>query len=108
MKSLSTILKERGMFSKDIKQRIASGQIKINDEVVIKDVEFDIVTDIVKEEEVDKIWDAGDWIFNTIKESNVLKHKMQIFGLSHVLENDLTKFKFLRLSKKQMFVFEIK
>ena len=108
MKRLSDILKEQGFFSKFIRERIASGQIKINDESVTEDLEFDVVTEIVEEEEKVKIEDAGDFVFHTIKSSEVLKHKMQIFGIGHVLEHDLTKFKFLRLSKKQMFVFEIK
>ena len=119
---LFDILKQKGLFSNDIKTRIKNKQISINCDVVAGDLDLDIQTQenpITKEQEA-IIIEPGDFLVDLIKispeiseDEKILREqvllKFKIFGLENLMnsniENDLTKklkqFIFIRLSKKE-------
>lgn len=102
---LTNILKNRGIFSKEIKSRFKQKQIKVNGEVLENDIDID----------VDSILDVGDFVFLLMR-NNVWKLRLQMFGLeglfSSNIKNDLTEFlqnfMLVRTSKKDIFVIKIK
>ena len=67
---ISEILKQRGLFAKDIKQRFQQRQIKINDEIV-DDIDISI----------HQIFDGADWLFSKLftKCKGVSKNKLNFF-----------------------------
>lgn len=94
MTKLSDILKEHGLFSKDIKQRISSGQIKINGEPVFENIDLNIT----------EIHDAGEFLFDVLK-NDLDRAKILIFGLENWLEDTI--FKMIRISRKQAFIVKV-
>lgn len=112
---ISEILKRKGLFANDIRQRFKNGQIKLNGEVTT-DIDLDIKP--LKDEHQCKMWknvesgifDAGDFIFFLIKNNNLFKLQLQIFDFESIpnsnLKNDLKKeldnFFIIRFSKKDV------
>lgn len=102
---LTDILKNRGIFSNEIKARFKQKQIKVNGEVIENDIDI----------EMDSILDVGDFVFSLMR-NNVWKLRLQIFGLEGLfgsnIKNDLTEFlkqfKIVRTSKKDIFVIKLK
>ena len=102
---LSNILKERGLFSKEIKTRIAQKQILVDGIPIEEDVDIDM----------ESILDIGDFIFSLMR-NNIWALRIQIFGLeglvSSNIKNDLTEFLkqfiIVRTSKKDIFVIKRK
>lgn len=105
MVMLSEILKNRGLFSKDIKTRFAQKQIRVNGDVIENDINIDM----------EGILDIGEFIFALIS-NNIWALRIQIFGLEELMDsnikNDLTEFlkqfKIVRTSKKDIFVIKLK
>ena len=113
---ITDILKEKGMFSKDIRIRLKNGQLRLNGEVIKEDV---VITTIelsdVEGEEVtigDIIEDAGDFLFFNICKDPIWNTQCKLFGFEELfnsnISNDLTDFldmfNLLRLSKKELIV----
>jgi len=113
---ITDILKEKGLFSKDIRTRLKNGQLRLNGEVIKEDVEVTTMKlSEVEGEEVtidDIIEDAGDFLFFNIVKDPVWLHRCQIFGFEELfnsnISNDLTDFlsmfNLLRLSKRELIV----
>lgn len=106
---LSKLLLTLGLFAKDAKLRINSGQITINGE---KTTDIDIDVEIV--EDKPNIVDAGTFLFYNIVPNPVWNMRCQIFGVDALwcVDNDLSKyfsdFLFLKISKKEMYVITLK
>ena len=114
---ISDILKEKGMFSKDIRIRLKNGQLRLNNEVIKEDVE---VTNMELSEEGDEvevtiddiIEDAGDFLFFNICKDPIWTARCHVFGFEEMfnsqISNDLTDFldmfNLLRISKKELIV----
>jgi len=79
---LFEILKQRGIFSKEIKSRLKQNQITINNEVIKSDIELNVEV---------KWIEASD----LIKEDNIFTIQMKIFGFENLfncnIDNKLTK-----------------
>jgi len=120
---LSEILKQQGLFSQDIKNRLKNKQMSINGEAICEDIELDVVVVENKKKdvtgvpfggEVVKVVDAGIFLFNLISDRSDWLLKIKMFGFEELfdsnIENDLTiflkKFMFLKTSKKQLFILE--
>ena len=103
MVMLTDILKERGIFSKEIRTRFANGQIKVNGIPMTEDIDIGDV-DV-------SMLDIGEFIFSLMN-NNVWALRLKMFGLEELMSsnitNDLTEFlkNFLvvRTSKKDVFV----
>jgi hypothetical protein len=104
---LTDILKQRGIFSKEIKSRFAQKQIKVNGLVVSED--FDIG-------DVEETIDIGNFVFSLMR-NNIWALRIRIFGLEDLMsasniKNDLTEFLkgflIVRTSKKDVFVIKRK
>jgi len=109
---ISDILKEKGMFSKDIRIRLKNGQLRLNNEVIKEDVE---VTTMELSEDVkidDIIQDAGDFLFFNIVKDPIWLLRCKIFGFESLfnleIENELTDFfsmfNLLRISKRELII----
>ena len=100
---LFDILKQRGLFSNDIKSRIKNKQITLNDEIVKFDVELEVDSEVLE---------TGDFIFNLIKSNKNFSDKLIIFGFDNLfdsnIKSDLTEvlcqFIFIKTSKKETFL----
>lgn len=98
---ISEILKEQGLFSNDIKNRIKNKQITINGETISSDIDINCI----------KIIDGCDFVFNMCKNKNWLD-KLKMFGIENLFEsnidNDLTMFLknfiWIKISKKQFLI----
>lgn len=96
---LFDILKKRGLFSNDIKDRVKNKQITVNSEIITENVFFDDYT----------ILDPGDFLVDLIKEHPEFIPQLKFFGLEGLIgsniENELTetlkKFIFIKFSKKE-------
>ena len=105
MVMLTDILKNRGIFSNEIKARFKQNQIKVNGEVIENDINI----------EMDSILNIGDFVFSLMR-NNVWKLRLQIFGLEGLfasnIKNDLTEFLedflMVRTSKKDVFIIKLK
>lgn len=101
MVRLNEIMKQRGIFSKEIKQRFSNGQVTVNGEVVGIDFElpFSALIEI-------------DDFMSIISENSMWVLRMHIFGIETLfdcnIKNDLTEFlngfQFVKLSKKERFI----
>ncbi len=103
--TITKLLLDRGLFSKDIKQRFASSQIKVNDEPITKDIELDAT----------EFMDIGEFVVHLI-EQNFYGH-LYFFGLENVMEVSdlntkyikyLSQFIIVRYSKKDAIVLKKK
>ena len=116
---LFEILKQKGLFSNEIKARIKNSQITINNEVIKSDVDLTIETEEVLDKflgedliTVAKCIEASDLIFNLIKEDQIFSIQMMIFGFENLfnsnIDNRLTKklneFLLIKISKKEIFL----
>ena len=105
---LFDILKQRGLFSSDIKVRIKNKQITLNGEVII----FDLDMNIELENDKAKVFEVGDFIFNLIKSNNNFSNQLMIFGFEDLFEsnikseltNILNQFVIIKTSKKETFL----
>jgi len=118
---ISDILKSKGIFSKDIKQRFQQNQIKING-VVVDDIDIF----------VHQIFDGPDWFFTHFFSKLSLK-KRKMFDILVIINGNFEEFFdggftlngiefdqlipeleifksniFLRVSKKEFFIIELK
>jgi hypothetical protein len=113
---ISDILKGEGVFSNEIKSRFSNGQIRLNGEVVKSDIDLGNI----------EIIEAGEWIFNLItplskEKKNILFFIIDLFSVETLFSGDcqindkpienilpelniIKKCKFLKASKKQMFI----
>lgn len=101
---LSDILKSKGVFSKEIKTRIANKQILVNGNPVDNDVKLDI-----------DFWgqfvDSGEFVSQILQKNQIWFLRIKFLGIdalmSGEIENDLTEFLnefiFIRISKKESF-----
>lgn len=96
---LTELLKSRGLFSADIRQRLSNGQIKINGDVIKQDVDLSFSSEM----------DLGDFISELCK-NNVWCKMLKLFGIETLIEgsnidNDLTRYlsnyTLLQYSKKE-------
>lgn len=100
---LFEILKQRGIFSKEIKSRLKQNQITINNEIIKSDIDLNV--DV-------KCIEVSDLICDLIKEDSIFSIQMKIFGFENLfncnIDNKLTKklnqFLLIRPSKKEMFL----
>ena len=98
---LTDILKQRGLFSKDIKTRLKNGQIKINGMPIDHDVDLSFAGKI----------EVGEFMEHIVK-NRIWLLRVHLFGLENLfdcnIKNDLTeflkKFTFIRTSKKDAFI----
>lgn len=105
---LFDILKQRGLFSNDIKARIKNKQITLNGEVII----FDLDLNIELENDKAKVFEVGDFIFNLIKSNEKFSNQLIIFGFDDLfdsnIKSDLTtildQFIVIKTSKKETFL----
>lgn len=120
---ISDLLKNEGVFSKEIKARFQNNQIKLNGETVKDDIEFDIVESVPPIE-------AGEWIFTkllsklTEDRKKIFLFFVDLFGIDVMFSGDcqinnkpiedilpeLNEMKghiLLKTSKKQMFVLKL-
>ena len=112
MVMLTDILKARGIFSKEIKTRIAQKQILVNGLSIEQDIdinpELDEAGNVI-------MFDIGDFMFSLMG-NNIWALRLKIFTLeglvSSNIKNDLTehlkKFIIVRTSKKDIFVMKRK
>jgi len=109
---LFDILKQRGLFSNDIKVRIKNKQIILNSDVV----DFNIELNIELENEKAKIFEVGDFIFNIIKSNKKFSDQFMIFGFEGLfdsniksdLTNILDQFILIKTSRKEIFLLKKK
>lgn len=105
---LFDILKQRGLFSSDIKTRIKNKQITVNGDVVNSDIELNIEL----ENDNVKVFEIGDFIFNLIKSNKKISNQLMIFGIEDLfdsnIKNELTnildQFFIIKTSKKEIFL----
>lgn len=112
MVMITDILKERGIFSKEIKTRIAQKQILVNGLPIEQDIdinpELDEAGNVI-------MLDIGDFMFS-LMQNNIWALRLKIFTLeglvSSNIKNDLTEhlknFIIVRTSKKDIFVMKRK
>lgn len=109
---VSDILKEKGMFSKDIRIRLKNGQLRLNNEIIKEDVE---VTSMELSDDItidDIVQDAGDFLFFNVVKDPIWLLRCKIFGFENLfnleIENELTDFlnmfNLLRISKKELII----
>jgi len=113
MAKLSDILKEKGLFSNDIKSRIKNKQLKINGNQISEDIEIHVIS-FGKNEKDEDIWwiDAGDFLFFEIVPNLIWAKQCFILGFEELfssdIKNELTKFLngffCLRISKKELII----
>lgn len=116
---LFDILKQCGVFSSDIKNRIKNKQIIINGEPVDSNIELEIETDIIVDINLGeivkaKIFETGGFICNILLKENgyIFSEQMKTFGFDNLfnsnINNNLTKhlnkFIFIRISKKESII----
>lgn len=91
---ISEILKQRNLFSKDIKQRFANKQIKLNGEACA-DIDVDLET----------IFEVEDFVFKLCKD-DTMHNKLRILGLEGlcIVDKNFAKFVILEFSKKDKLV----
>lgn len=99
--TITQLLLTRNLFSKDIKQRFASSQIKVNDEVITKDIELNAT----------EFMDIGEFIIHLIEKGFV--NKMFFFRVEPMMEGSnvdnaytkyLNEFIIVRYSKKDAII----
>ena len=98
---LNEIMKQRGIFSKDIKQRFSNGQVTVNGDVVGIDFELSFSSLIEIEDFISIISENSMWVL-----------RMHMLGIETLfncnIKNDLTKFlegfQFVKISKKERFI----
>lgn len=112
MMKISEILKLRGIFANEIRQRFNNGQIKLNGEStenVELNVKFDDDGEII-------VHEIGEFIFNLIKDNNLFGLQLRFFdfetiinsNLDNELKNVFSKFFIIRFSKKDIILVEKK
>ena len=111
---LFDILKQCGVFSSDIKNRIKNKQIIINGEPVDSNIELEIETDIIVDNNLGeivkaKIFETGGFICNILSKenTNIFSKQMRIFGFENLfrcLVKLLLMFELNRLSKPNVFI----
>ena len=112
MVMITDILKSRGIFSKEIKTRIAQKQIIVNGMPIDTDFDIDVEMDDAGNIEM---FDIGDFMFSLMR-NNIWALRLKIFTLeglvSSNIKNDLTEFLkqfvIVRTSKKDIFVIKRK
>jgi len=100
---ISEILKNKGLFSKDIKIRFNNKQILLNDSILETDQDIEFIN----------IIESDEFIFNICK-NHIWALRIKIFGLESLIDsnikNDLTefldKYYLLRISKKELLILE--
>lgn len=116
MVMLSEILKSRGLFSKEIKTRIAQKQILVNGEPIEGDMHVNIFSAALnpKIKPKGEFLDIGDLMFNLMR-NDIWQLQLKIFGIEHLatsnitnsLTEELRKFLIVRTSKKNVFVIKL-
>jgi hypothetical protein len=115
---LFDILKQCGVFSSDIKNRIKNKQIIINGVAIDTNIDLDIETEIVVDNLSEvinaKIFETGGFICNILSKenANIFSKQMRIFGFENLfnsnVNNNLTEylnqFILIRISKKESFI----
>lgn len=94
---ISEILKNKKLFSSDIKQRFANGQIKLDGEVIRTDLEIG----------VSAVHDAGDFIF-ALCQDEINVARLKLFGIEgfFAMNENLRHFRVLDFSKKDKLILE--
>lgn len=110
---LSDVLKQKGLFSNDIKSRIKNKQLRINGNQISEDIEIHAIP-FGKNDNGEDIWwiDAGDFIFYEICKNHTWINRCKIFGFENLfmsdIKNDLTEFLkgffCLQISKKEVLI----
>jgi hypothetical protein len=127
---ISEFLKTQGVFSNDIKNRFKTNQIKINGEIIKDDINLDVVFTHNNPMFITNVnYDAGNWIFNNLILKLSESKKKQLFNIINLFDietlfsgdcklnnipveeilpelNILKNYIFLKISKKQSFVFK--
>jgi len=113
---LSSILKLKGMFSKDIRIRLANNQISLNGDAIGEDMEIDVTEfETWKEfEDSGSVLEIGCFLFSLMNNNDWFL-RLKLFGLEELsssnMENDLTRFLkgfiIVRISKKEVFVIKL-
>lgn len=109
------LLKRKGLFANDIRQRFKNGQIKLNGEL-IQDIDLDVeLVEKIVDEKVSKepiIIDAGDFIFSLLKMNKIFGTQLKMFDFETLSESNvncelkdiLSDFFIIRFSKKDIIV----
>jgi len=108
---LSEILKQKGMFSQDIKIRLKNKQMSLDGEVLTEDIEMDVK---VNEQGNITMIDSGEFIFDNIAGNNHRAALTEIVGFENLsscnITNEFTSFMkgfhILRVSKKEVMIIE--
>jgi len=108
MMMLNCILKNRGLFSKEIKTRIAQKQILVNGNPIENDIEINVNPNEIN------IMDIGDLMFSLMK-NDIWQLQLSVFGIENLatsnitnkLTEELKKFLIVRTSKKNVFVIKL-
>lgn len=108
MMMLNSILKNRGLFSKEIKTRMAQKQILVNGNPIENDIEINVNPNEIN------IMDIGDLMFSLMK-NDIWQLQLSIFGIENLATSNITnkltevleKFLIVRTSKKNVFVIKL-
>lgn len=113
---ISDILKEWGLFSKDIHLRLKNGQFRLNGDVIKENIEItslELSDDFDNEITInDIVQDAGDFLFFNVVNNPIWLFRCQTFGFEELfnsdINNDLTiffnQFNLLKISKREFLV----
>ena len=104
---ISGILKSRGLFSNDIKIRFKNKQILLDNKVLMSDIDLPL-------NNMDNVYDVGDFIFNKISNNKIWSLRCVLFGFDTLFDidrnfnDDLTDFlsdyHLLKISKKDSLI----
>ncbi len=98
---ISDILKNYGLFSTDIKNRMKNGQILLNGEYIKNDIDINVDKNIVI---------AGNFVFNLLKYNPEFYTVLKIVGfenlfecnIQHKIMESINKYHLLKISKKEL------